>query len=660
MYPHKIEGLQLQESSMKKKRRNYLAFLFGLLLLFLVGCSQKQITASSQRSFEAICDELFRSELSGDALNLHFAIANPDILQLSPKESLFPSYRKQDRVQKNLQTENALDTLQRLDTSTWDASSSLSYDIIISSLEASLAGEQFIYLSEPFSSTHGIQNEYPLLLTEYALRSEDDVKQYLKLLEHTPDYFASLLAFEKERTEAGYPLSTANADGAIAACDSFAGSKDLFIRTFSMRIRPLTEKGVLSAKKAEYYESQNERLVDTVLLPAFTSLGDGILLLKEEDVTQKSLYYQNRGREYYSYLLQENVGTDKDITKLKHVLGKDLKENLTALHSLVSSVDAGQLTEISDPLVSLAPDRILEDLKSRMQDEFPLSSPDDYPYEVNMVDPCLEPYTAPAYYFTPPMDLLTDNHIYINESQTAKGLSLYTTLAHEGFPGHLYQAVTTQKAFEKSGLPMLRGLVSYGGYVEGYATYVELLSYQYAKECACELLSGGEYQSTAADTDVHFATQDPDTSMKDSGTYMQPAPQDLSSLVSTLYDVYYYDRRIKLCLYCLLDIKIHGEGQSREQIASYLADFGIRDVSAADSIYDYILNEPTTYLKYYVGFLEFDECRRLAMQHWGKKYSEAGFHTLILQTGPAPFPVIKKAILSAGDSFCYEPLSLRL
>lgn len=629
---------------MNQNRHTYFALALSLLLLILpLGCTLAPKSMSDLKSYESICDELFQNELTEDAISLHFALANPEKLHIYPKEDLFPSYLKQDQKQKNMYMENALNTLQKLDTTNWDACALLHYDIITSSLKASLDGDKFLYFSEPFSATHGIQNEYPLLLSEYAFRNENDIRQYLKILEKTPDYFHSLLAFEQERMEAGYPLSTENADGAIAACDSFARAEELFIRSFENRITPLTEKGILSANTADYYKKQNERLVSTVLLPAFRALGDGILVLSEENITQQGLCLLRGGSEYYRYLLHENVGTDKDINELKLLLNHDLKENLTSLHNLAVSTDAGLLSQVNDPLLSLSPDEMTEDLRQRMSDDFPFTNPEDYPYEVSATDTCLEPYTAPAYYFTPPMDLLTDNHIYINESQTSKGIHLYTTLAHEGFPGHLYQAVTTQKAFDEAQIPYLRSLVSYGGYVEGYATYAELLSYQYAKECALQLIDASSSKEGG----------------NDGKSSVKNMSRDTASITGTLYDLYYYDRRIKLCLYCLLDIKIHAEGLGPKQIASYLADFGIRDASAADQIYRYILNEPTTYLKYYVGFLEFDECRQLAVKTWGTHYSDSRFHSLILKIGPAPFSFLRKAILSYGDSFLSCPSALK-
>ena len=60
---------------------------------------------------------------------------------------------------------------------------------------------------------------------------------------------------------------------------------------------------------------------------------------------------------------------------------------------------------------------------------------------VKRVSPSLEEYSSPAFYLTPPIDVITENSIYINENDPLTGLDLYTTLAHEGYPGQLYQTV---------------------------------------------------------------------------------------------------------------------------------------------------------------------------------------------------------------------------
>lgn len=574
------------------------------LILIPITIGGVRYNTSSYDTFTKICDTLVNEELSRDSLSLHFTLSNPKEYHISTSQIVFPSFKKEDRAKQNAQLEEHLNSINNLKAEKWSYPQKLSLEVISSSISGSLESEQFLYFYEPFSSSHGMQSEYPMLLFEYAFRNEEDIKQYIKLLETTPEYFQSMVDFEKERLAHGHMFSEANAESAIKACDNFASAKVAFVTTFEKKMKPLIEKNLITSESAKKYAADNLRIVETILLPAFTKLGDELLLLKQHGIEEKSLYDKKGGKEYYAYLLKESVGTSKDVAEVKNILAKDLQSNLKQFSKLLNSQNIQAISQIEDPLNTLSPSEMMEDLKARMQQDFHLPNSPNYSYEVQSVDTCLEPYTAPAYYFTPPLDDLSENHIYINEKQTAKGIHLYTTLAHEGFPGHLYQTVTSQNCFVNANAPLLRGIIHYGGYVEGYATYAELYSYKYAKEYA-----------NAAE-----------------------------SSATSLYDIYYYDRRIKLCLYSLLDIMIHGEGKSLEEITVFLSKFGTKDASAVEAIYEYILNEPATYLKYYVGYLEILECQQLAKENWGSNYSDMNFHKYLLEIGPVPFSILKNAI----------------
>lgn len=88
----------------------------------------------------------------------------------------------------------------------------------------------------------------------------------------------------------------------------------------------------------------------------------------------------------------------------------------------------------------------------------------------------MEDYLSPAFYLTPPLDTGTPNVIYINRSGRHSGPELVSTLAHEGFPGHLYQTTSFASCQPED----IRYLISCGGYVEGWATYVESCLPSYA------------------------------------------------------------------------------------------------------------------------------------------------------------------------------------
>ena len=80
--------------------------------------------------------------------------------------------------------------------------------------------------------------------------------------------------------------------------------------------------------------------------------------------------------------------------------------------------------------------KILED---KSKTDFPDMEP--VSFEIRSVHKSMEEFLSPAFYLTPPLDTRTPNTIYINHGRSISNLELFTTLSHEGFPGHLYQTV---------------------------------------------------------------------------------------------------------------------------------------------------------------------------------------------------------------------------
>lgn len=233
---------------------------------------------------------------------------------------------------------------------------------------------------------------------------------------------------------------------------------------------------------------------------------------------------------------------------------------------------------------------------------------------VKSISKNLEEYCSPAFYLTPPLDDIHENVIYINRKNNPRGVELYTTLAHEGYPGHLYQTVYSQLFFRKNNTNLIRSLLNYGGYVEGWAMYVELEAYNYAKSI--------------------MKAKMPEAEM--------------------LYEIYKLDRQIQLSLYSLVDIAIHYEGAGYSQVHKMLSSVGISTPATTRSIYEYIVEEPTNYLKYYLGYLEIRNLKQEARTLWGNAYSDYRFHKFYLENGPADFTNLELQLKSANP----EPSAL--
>lgn len=220
--------------------------------------------------------------------------------------------------------------------------------------------------------------------------------------------------------------------------------------------------------------------------------------------------------------------------------------------------------------------------------QFP--APPKTTYTVSPIEECMQDYMAPAFYITAPLDDYEQNSIFINGKTPSHTMRYFTTLAHEGFPGHLYQTVMSYEA----GLPPIRFLLNYPGYIEGWATYVEMLSYQYAT-----------------------------------------LPSDAAQWMA-------YNQSALLSLYASTDIGIHYEGWDLADTIKFWKSYGISDVETIQELYQYIISEPANYLKYYVGYLEFLELQNTAKEMFQTDYRDVDFHRALLTIGPAPFDLIGK------------------
>lgn len=598
---------------MLKKRTTFLLFCF--LVIFSLGLTSfVYIRTSPKRELQALTDSLLEDSLAENSLMQHFLISDSLKDSDSPTVTM-PVYSKESEAASLQELQQIYDSLISLDLTKADPSLGYLRDSLSFYLAHSLQMSNYEYLEEPFAPYSGVQNELPILLTEFALRDKEDIELYLQILPLIPNYLEGLCQYEREKAEKGMFMSDACADVTIASMDHFCQLEDInnpFLTTFESRLETLLADRIITEEEYTYFINENERLVKTVLLPAYEKTGDTLTVLKSgTNATQQGLCAYENGKQYYEIKISTILGEDVNATSLKNAFSRQLMADFTELNQLLESNPAYFVNLLNDkgsadPLTALSLEECLEFLKKEISRDFAFANADQYPYVVKDVAPSMEDHTNPAYYFTPPIDDSTQNVIYVNRSQTPEGISLFTTLAHEGFPGHLYQSVTSANALASANLPSLAGITYFGGYTEGYATYVEFMSYEYAKTAAAEL-SGNEN-------------------------------------ASLYYDYLAYNRRICLCLYSILDIMIHYEGAGIAEIRPYLHRIGITTDEDIQAIYNYIVSEPGTYIAYYGGYIKILECRHLAMEHWGENFSNKVFHQLLLEQGPQSFECIKKRI----------------
>lgn len=610
----------------KLSKKFFIPLLF--LICFLTFLVVRTLTYSYfiNRRFRACTNTIFTTDISGNPLNLHYTLAYPESSGIKDYSLSLGTFDPTQLSGQKILLENRRTMINAFPARDLSPDNRLTQQILSLYYETQLLPARQYLLDEALSPSLGTQAQLPILLAEYTFRKEDDVRNYLKLLTSVDSYLESILSFEKLKAQNGTFMSDATADRIISQCSAFIKDPDdnYLASVFSEKIQSLS--GISEQKKAAYQKLHNQILTGQVL-PAYQSLIDGLYLLKGSGKNPGGLCQFAGGKAYYEYLIKSSCGIYDTVPEIQSRLIHQFQTDLSLATKLTGSstatptfakdvflpiseaetgtpsgifsfsaglIDAASgLSFTSTPSAAeTSPEQILEDLQKQIQTDFPAVPSTSY--EVKYVHPDLEEHLSPAFYLTPPIDTLSPNDIYINRHANMSGLELYTTLAHEGFPGHLYQTIT----FASSAPDPVRYLPAMGGYVEGWATYAESFAY----------------------------------------TYYQPD--------STDGQLAWLNRSLNLCMMSLLDTIIHYNGWNQERCATFLSQLGITDNTIQKEIYQVIVEDPANYLKYYLGYLQFLDLQQEVRELAGDAFHLHSFHQKVLSAGPCQFPILKQWILT--------------
>lgn len=567
-------------------------FLTPLLLVFTftagagMGHLSNTFLHNEDKKFEKYTQQIFLDEISSNTLNLHYTLAHPEDYGITePILSLGEIQLDNDGAYSLL--ENYEQNLRNFDYNELSEQNQVTLDTLLLYFHTCREGSKYELLEEVLGPTLGIQAQLPVLLAEYTFYDTQDLEDYLALLSQIDLYYENILEFEQAKSEAGYFMNDTSLDGILEQCGDFIKDPDdnYLLGIFEDKLEKLN--GISQNEKSRYITRHKEIITEHVI-PAYQNLMEGLESLRGTCKNENGLCYFPDGREYYQYLLKSQVGVYESPDIIRQQLYTQLLKDYEELGALVSRSPSLVASAYNNNYTIESPESALEELHTISQKDFPTLQTDDY--EVKYVHESMEDYLSPAFYLTPPIDTLSPNTIYINQASQKNDLELFTTLAHEGFPGHLYQTMY----FGESSPADIRYLPNFGGYVEGWATYIESYAYSYAQ------------------TDA-----------------------DLTRLL-------WLNRSINLCLYSMVDLGVHYYGWTPDNVTHYLSNFGITDTHIIEEIFQAILESPVNYLKYYLGSLNFQSLKTEMQSLQGEDFNLKSFHQQLLEIGPAQFPVIRK------------------
>lgn len=571
-----------------KKHRMLSVGIFLAAVLSIIYAAILSPAGKSTGSFSDFCTTLFREEMKSNTMNLHFTLKDPKAAGIDSYEITLGSLSGDSPHNQARQLKKLSEELKKYSHRSLKGKDHLTCRLLSDYISRQQNLAAYPYYDEPLTPSGGVTSQLPVLLAEYTFRNTRDIKDYLGLLSQMDTYFLGILDYEQKKADAGLFMSDEACLKVIEGCEVFTEHPDdnFLIDTFSNRLNAMD--GLTDTQKKAYLKQHSKVLSDHVI-PAYRQMIKGLTMLLGRGHNNWGLCNFPEGKAYYEAVVSADTGCDDSVEDLFSQIAKARREDLTFCQNLLEK-NPKLASQSPKPDAALKEENaMLSRLQKEILTDFP--APPQTEVEICHVDPALSEYLAPAFYITAPIDDISHNRIYINDAKNDTDIYYFTTLAHEGYPGHLYQTICTSSY----GAPEVRSLLNYPGYTEGWATYTEMQSF-------------------------YYAGLDP----------------DLASLLQ-------HNQAATLSLYATADIGIHYFGWEKEKNAAFWSEYGVDDTATVKRITDLILEEPGNYLKYYVGYLKFRQMReQLALEN--KSFSVSAFHEAILRTGPSPFSVLEETV----------------
>lgn len=568
-------------------------------------------------------DQLFRYEITQDSITTAYHLRQPERYRIPSLPATLSSFDAKEYEQAsaskgNNSIQNLLKQLQQLPHDSLSDSESLCYDLMEQYLSLSGSLQQYPYYESLLGASTGVQVNLPVTLCEYPLTDASSVDTYLQILQQIPDYFNNVIRYETKRTSLGYPvpsfLSLATKQQLQTFLTALKETDNCFTETFSTRIQDMES---LSASQKKKYILQNQDIIRTSILPAYETLyaycdrQTASIDSKQTDTdipatpdslidpdTDYGLCSLPSGKDYYSYLVRQATGSSRSITDLITMTDHALQNTLGNVLNIALTDQTAYLYYCEHPLETYynSPEAILEALSLMIRKDYPVLKTQPH-YVIKQVQKSLAASLSPAFYMIPAMDDYSNNTIYINSLYTNdENGNLFTTLAHEGFPGHLYQTVY----FNSTRPSPIRQILDYPGYVEGWASYVEMNIFPYL---------------------------------------------DYPLEGNSLCKLYQSDTIINLALCSRIDLGVNYEGWTLNDTRHFFEENGFRDYYA-ENVYSYVVESPSNYLSYFIGYLEIEDLKSAYRNLKMENYSDQDFHKHFLDIGPADFDTIRKSLLA--------------
>lgn len=573
-----------------------LLMLSAVMAFSFTGCSKKD-SGEEQKKFDEFMKQEFVESMEQSYPNTHIILENPKDygVDTSKTKVQIDKELNETTMKENKElNEKSAKAFKEFDRDTLSDEQKETYDIYSYMLyyTTEMNDSKFDYMSMPLESMTGMHTQLPTLFSDWTLRNEQDVKDVITLMKSVRPYMDSILAYTKRQEEKGTLML--DIKSVKEYCEKVV--KEDVNSSVLTGLNESIDNLKLGDDKTKQYKAELKKAFQEYFLPAYSDI---IKTMKELDSSKNNtlgLSHMKNGKEYYELLFKQATGTDKSIEDIKKELNSMSRSSLLAVQSVISKNKNLYDEYVNGKIKTKYKDfeSMLKDLDKDIKDDFP--SVGTLNYRIRPIGEDLASGGVAAYFNIPALDGTTPKQIRVNMLEDAlnvQSLETFSTVAHEGIPGHMYQIAYAYKNVKD---PWRNSMASFLGYTEGYATYTELYALK----------------------------------------YLDGVSADAVKLQQNM--VVYQD-----CLIALADIGIHYEGWTNEDLSNFLEENGL-GVSDVSDFYNQLQANPTAFLSYYVGYVQIANLKKDAQEELKDKFNDRDFHEAILKSGAAPFHVVEENV----------------
>ncbi len=493
------------------------------------------VQSEASKLLHELDEKLFKKDLEDmDILSLEFEVDHPENYGVDwPDVGLTP-WSESDEEENKKEIEEIEKELQQINYDDLGLEDKLLYDTMMADINMAKKGFQYSeYYLPVMNSLTGIQAELPMLLPAVEIEDVETAERYIKVINDIYDYYASLVKYEKIRAEKGYSLPDKYLENIVDSCESMLKDKEnsFLYSTFDEKVQKLNTDDATKARLIE----DHKKALDEKFFPAYEMLIKEFKGMYGTATTSGRLCELKDGKEFYEYYFQYRSGTSLTIPEAIEVLDKKVQEAIADMNMATMQMNQSQIQKVmANDFETYSKGSFEENLdycKEAIKKDFPTLP--EHEYFIFHIPKELSEFFSPAAYMSTQIDNLSKNELIVNDYTDAQNPML-PTVAHEAYPGHLFQ-----KVYHIANLSNHYQLDSSTAYAEGWSTYCEnyiigltdydQLLYRVYKD---NMDVVNYYMQARIDIGVHYEGWTYDDVLK----YLAPYFGDASGLAQEFYD----------------------------------------------------------------------------------------------------------------------------